>query len=129
MMPGQHKHTEYLRRLFVRGKPFEADKEFEEIQVADGQKLYHTPKNAGLATITRKLIREMLEEITDLYATLGRWKDDRKNAWLLRIVPPDDLREFGYWKAGVLCMHRILIVVIPHHRSTRRYLSHIPVEP
>ena len=64
MMPGQHKHTEYLRRLFVRGKPFEADKEFEEIQVADGQKLYHTPKNAGLATITRKLIREMLEELS-----------------------------------------------------------------
>ena len=126
MMPGQHKHTEYLRRLFVRGKPFDDDKEFEEIQVADGQKLYQTPKPQ--VTITRTLIREMLEEINDLYATLGRWKDDRKNAWLLRIVPPDDPSEFGYWKAGVLCMHRLLIVVIPHHRSTRRYFSHIPVE-
>ena len=91
--------------------------------------MYHLPKNAGLATITRKLIREMLEEINDLYATLGRWKDDRKTAWLLRVVPPHQDKELGYWKAGVLCMHRILIVVIPHHRSTRRYLSHIPVEP
>ena len=31
LLPGQYKHTEYLRRLFVRGKPFEADPEFEEL--------------------------------------------------------------------------------------------------
>ena len=90
----------------------------EDIQVADGQKLYQPEFARTQATITRTHIREMLEEINDLYATLGRWKDDRKTAWLLRIVPPQDSKDLGYWKAGVLCMHRILIVVIPHHRST-----------
>ena len=90
----------------------------EEIQVADGQKLYQPEVAKVQPTISRMLIREMLEEINDLHATLGRWKDDRKTAWLLRVVPPHDSMDLGYWKAGVLCMHRILIVVIPHHRST-----------
>ena len=90
----------------------------EEIQVAYGQKLYQPEYARTQATITRNHIREILEEINDLYATLGRWKDDRKTAWLVRLVPPYDSKDLGYWKAGVLCMHRILIVVTPHHRST-----------
>ena len=90
----------------------------EEIQVADGQKLYQPEYARTQATIRIKHIKEILEEINEIYATLARWKDDRKTAWLLRVVPPHDDKELGYWKAGVLCMHRILIVVIPHHRST-----------
>ena len=41
LMPGQYKHTEYLRRLFVRGKPFEADPEFEELTYSCP--LHHMP--------------------------------------------------------------------------------------
>ena len=90
----------------------------EEIQVADGQKLYQPDYARTQGTIRIRHIREMLEEINDIYATLGRWKDDRKTAWLLRVVPPHQATELGYWKACATCMHHILIVVISHPLST-----------
>ena len=40
-LPGQYKHTEYLRRFFVRGKPFEADPEYEELTYS--LPLHHMP--------------------------------------------------------------------------------------
>ena len=86
-----------------------------EIQVADGQKLYQPEVARTLGTITRSHIRDIFEELPE---ALGMWKDRRKTAWLLRIVPPTAADEHREWKACTPCIHDILYVAISHIRST-----------